>query len=50
MIGDLHGAIHAAPAATRAKADVAFFGFAIFAVALSARVWWAALPLLGGLR
>jgi len=50
MIGDLHKAISDAPASTRAKADFAFFGFAIFAVALSARIWWAALPLLGGAR
>lgn len=48
LVGDLQGAIHKAPAATRAKADLAFFGFAIFAVALSARIWWAALPLLRG--
>lgn len=50
LIGELHGALAQAPAATRAKADFAFFGFAIFAVALSARIWWAALPLLRGGR
>ena len=50
MVGDLHGAIHHAPANTRAKADFAFFGFAIFAVALAARIWWAALPLLRGVE
>lgn len=48
MVGDLHGALDKAPAATRAKADFVFLGFAVFAVALSARVWWAALPLLRG--
>lgn len=50
MVGDLHGALDKAPAATRAKADLAFIGFAMFAVALSARIWWAALPLLRGGR
>lgn len=50
MVGDLHGAVHEAPANVRAKADFAFFGFAIFAVALSARIWWTALPLLRGGR
>jgi hypothetical protein len=50
MMGDLHGALDKAPAATRAKADLAFIGFAVFAVALSARIWWAALPLLRGGR
>jgi hypothetical protein len=50
MVGDLRGAIDKAPASTRAKADLAFLGFAVFAVALSARVWWAALPLLRGGR
>jgi hypothetical protein len=48
MVGDLHGALDKAPAATRAKADFVFLGFAVFAVALSARIWWAALPLLRG--
>jgi hypothetical protein len=50
MVGDLHGAIQHAPANTRAKADFAFFGFAVFAVALAARIWWAALPLLRGVK
>ena len=50
MVGDLHGAVRHAPANTRAKADFAFFGFAIFAVALAARIWWAALPLLRGVK
>ncbi len=50
MVGDLHGSITHAPANVRAKADFAFFGFAIFAVALAARIWWAALPLLRGVR
>lgn len=50
MVGDLHDAIHEAPANVRAKADFAFFGFAIFAVALAARIWWTALPLLRGVR
>lgn len=48
MVGDLHGVVHKAPAATRAKADFVFLGFAVFAIALSARIWWAALPLLRG--
>jgi hypothetical protein len=50
MVGELHGSMTTAPANTRAKADFAFFGFAIFAVALAARIWWAALPLLRGGR
>ena len=50
LVGDLHGAVTGAPANVRAKADFAFFGFAIFAVALATRVWWAALPLLRGAR
>jgi hypothetical protein len=50
LVGDLHTAIAQAPATTRAKADFAFFGFAVFAVALAARIWWAALPLLRGGR
>ena len=50
MVGDLHGAVAGAPANVRAKADFAFFGFMIFAVALAARIWWAALPLLRGAR
>ena len=50
MVGDLHGSITSAPANVRAKADFAFFGFAIFAVALAARIWWTALPLLRGAR
>jgi hypothetical protein len=50
MVGELHATINHAPASTRAKADFAFFGFMIFAVALAARIWWAALPLLRGVR
>ena len=50
MVSELRCAVGKAPAGIRAKADLAFLGFAVFAVALSARIWWAALPLLRGGR
>jgi hypothetical protein len=50
MVGELHGSMTRAPSSVRARADFAFFGFMIFAVALAARVWWAALPLLRGVK
>ena len=50
MVGELHGSMARAPSNVRARAVFAFFGFMIFAVALAARVWWAALPLLRGVR
>lgn len=50
LLGELRQAIASAKAQTRASAGLAFIGFGIFAVALAARIWWATLPLLGGVR
>jgi hypothetical protein len=50
LLGELRRAIEKATAATRATAGLAFLGFGVFAVALAARIWWATLPLLGGLQ
>jgi len=50
LLGELRRAISEASAATRASANLAFLGFGVFAVALAARIWWATLPLLGGMQ
>lgn len=48
LLRELHGALSEARAATRATAELALVGFAIFAIALSMRIWWSLLPVLGG--
>jgi hypothetical protein len=49
LLGDLWTAISRTDdVATRSAAFAAFLGFTVFAVALAARVWWVALPILKG--
>jgi hypothetical protein len=49
LLGDLWTSIsRTEDVATRGAAAAAFLGFTVFAVALAARVWWVALPLLKG--
>jgi hypothetical protein len=48
LLGELRASLERAPFTTRAAAGLALLGFGLFATVLAARIWWAALPLLGG--
>jgi hypothetical protein len=50
LVRELHDALGRARIDIRSIASLAFAGFGVFAVALSFRVWWALLPVLGGVR
>jgi hypothetical protein len=47
---EITGALADAPARTRTAAAALTIGFGVFAMALAARIWTSALPLLGGMR
>ncbi len=47
---EVSAALEAAPARMRLLAALTTTGFSLFAVALAARIWTSALPLLGGVR
>lgn len=50
LLGELRRALREAKVALQLTAALGFIGFGVFAVALAARIWTAALPLLGGAR
>ncbi len=50
LLGELRRALREAKVALQLTAALGFVGFGVFAVALAARIWTAALPVLGGGR
>jgi len=50
LLGELHRALKEANVSIRLAGGLGFVGFGVFAIALSARIWTAALPVLGGGR
>lgn len=50
LLAELRASLQHAAVTTRATAGLAFLGFGVFAIALAARIWWATLPLIGGVK
>ncbi|MEO7332010.1 MAG: hypothetical protein ABI193_25770, partial [Minicystis sp.] len=50
LLGELRRALREAKVTLQLTAAIGFIGFGVFAVALAARIWTAALPVLGGAR